>query len=141
MWFGLRQRARRLGRQSQWESGHGKQHVRVNSIKVLAFPHRLHTLRVCVCASVSEWRACVCPPIYLESCDLTRAVMHSVKSPAIYSRTVLGFPAKHCRTPLIFVPSESARLNVSIFCRCQESTGAPVSIRTREALKFVLFMT
>lgn len=103
MWFRLRQRARRLGRHRRWESGHGKQHVRAGSKKFFLFPDCLHTLSLCLCTS-----ACVCPPIHLESCDSTRVVMHSVKSSAINSRTVLGFPVKYCRSPVMF--KESAYL-------------------------------
>lgn len=65
------------GRQSKWESGHGKQNVTVNSINLCAIPHLLHTLSMCV-------RACVCPPIYLESCDWTQAVMHTVWKAQLY---------------------------------------------------------
>ena len=109
MWFRLRQRARRSGRQRKWESGHGEATRQSQLNKVLLIPSPPpHRQPQCVCVLLRGERACVCPPIYLESCDLTRAVMHSVKSPAIYSRTVLGFPAKHCRSPVVFVPAESA---------------------------------
>lgn len=91
------------GRHRRWESGHGKQHVRAGSKKFFLFPDCLHTLSLCLCTS-----ACVRPPIHLESCDSTRVVMHSVKSPAINSRTVLGFPVKYCRSPVMF--KESAYL-------------------------------
>lgn len=101
MWFRLRQRASRMGRQSKWESGHGKQHVTVNSINLFAFPHHLHSLSLCICASVTEWRVCMCVCLsthisWIMWLDMSSHA-HSVKSPAIYSRTVLGFPAKHCR--------------------------------------------
>lgn len=38
----------------------------------LPHPHPL-----CVCVCLSEERVSVCPAIYLEPCDSTRAVMHT----------------------------------------------------------------
>lgn len=99
-------------------------------------------MHVYVC--VNSLRPSVFPPIRLESCDVTRAVMHSVKSPAINSGTVLGFPVKHCGSPAILKELRGMSLpsNVFICCRCERSPGSPVhflstpdaEIRTADAL-------
>ena len=115
MWFRLRRRVRRLGRQHKWESGHGKQHVRASPVTCFLFRNCLHSPSPLL-RHFCMWAESLCPfvcPIHLESCDLTRAVMHSMKSPAINSGPVLGFPVKHCGGPLIL--KEGAYLCFQMF--------------------------
>lgn len=94
--------ARRRRKQPGWEPGHGEQHVRSIPVTCFLFPGHLrptpppppHRLRTAAC----ERRVCVLLsviPLHLRSCDLSRAVTHSVKTPAINSRTALGFPCRH----------------------------------------------
>lgn len=99
MWFRLRQRARRSGRQSKWESGHGKQRVRANSIKFFSFPHRLHTLGLCVCVTACESEcACVCVHSYIlnhvtwhgQSCTVWKAPLYIVGRYWVSQQSIVG---------------------------------------------------
>lgn len=87
MRFRRRRRERRLGETEQMgvRLREASRHSQLNKA-----PHipsaPPHPRPLCVCASVCVWRACACarPPIYLESCDLTRAVMLTVWKAPLY---------------------------------------------------------
>ena len=93
MWFKARQRARRSRRRSKWESGHGKQHVTANSIKLLSFPHHLHTP-----ASVCVWVKSVCVhPYFLnhvtwheQSCTVWKAPLYIVAQCWVSQQSIVG---------------------------------------------------
>lgn len=151
MRFRLRQRARRLGRRSQWESGHGKQHVRVNSIKLFAFPHRLHTLGLCVCVcallDVNEEHACVHPYIlnhvtrHEQSCTVWKAPLYIAGQCWVSQQSIVGVRSSlsHQRAhDLMFLSSvgvKSRQVLLFIF-----RPAWKVKSGHEKHFKFVLFM-